>query len=176
MKFQGVDAVQLFLKNLRIQLCFSSETGVSGHELFVTFNMQGYGDPRQLGNKAVAGDSLRVKIKSFRRPTQAIARHTVDDADKVLFLHNSAKMPRMVGLGTISHVPMPAFHVEVGRDVQQRIAKEILRSQGRRKLTDVQKILVGKMRFRNPSSTAWVRQLGSTTPRETRMKLCLMVS
>ena len=144
-KFKGAGAVQAFLKNLRVQQCTPGEASISWLELFVMFHMQGYGDTRQNGNRAITKDTLRSQLKNFKRTTQAIARHTVDDADKCLFLHNNAKMPRLACLGIISHVTMPAFHVEVSKEAQHMIAKEILRSQGRRRWKDLPKILEGRI-------------------------------
>ena len=71
---------------------------------------------------------------------------------------------RLVGLGIISHVAMPSFNVKVGGDAQQRIAQEILRSQGRRKLIDLQKIIDGKIviqetKFNGLRKAAWANNI-----------------
>ena len=168
--------IQRFLQEIKLQAVDGSEQGVSWLELYVLFNLHGYGMKEQKGHsRAESRRTLKCQFKRFIMAIRAINRHTADEQSALFFRHHEGKMPRLRGLGISSHVPMVRFQVQLPKEMKDAIAFEIIRSQTRHSRLKVQEILDGKIKVQTKklnlrSRANWAKTIRSVAGYDTKQR------
>ena len=123
--------------------------GITWLELYIIYRLAGHPETVPYTNaSARTRPTLRQQLTAFRQTIRQVVQQTMDSSHHGLFVGQPSKGRRLATLGVSTNLAVLPWQPYIAKDLQDRVAQEVLRSQHRLTLAKATQAMAAKQQVR----------------------------